>query len=141
LKGADLGIAALAAVLRNSVGPASRDEIERAVVLAVLPSLLHSKFDREVGLAWRRAVGAANMRVTSIADLLIPWTEVLRRAVVEHVLYVDAEGQWMAGADSDDVPSAELDARAIVSLAWLASLSGEVDDDQLVAQLGALRAA
>lgn len=141
LRGADLGIVALAAVLRKMDGPASRDEIERAVVLAVLPSLLQSKFDSETGATWGRAIGTANMGVTSVVELSIPWAEVLRRAVVEHILHVAADGRWSAGADIDDAPSAELDARAMVSLAWLASMSGEAEDDHLFTQLHALRAA
>lgn len=142
LAGVDLGIAALAAVLRNLGGPASRDRVERAVVLSVLPGLLHSKFDTQTAAKWRRAIGTANMNLTSIAGLSIPWAEVLRRAAVEHLLEVDADGRWRADADIANAPSAELDARALVSLSWLESVSAAaVEDAALVAQLGVLRAA
>ncbi|MBS2018906.1 MAG: hypothetical protein JST00_38920 [Deltaproteobacteria bacterium] len=142
LTGVDLGIAALAAVLRNIGGPASRDEVERAVVLSVLPSLLHPKFDTQTAPQWRRAIGTANMNVTSIAALSIPWAEVLRRAAVEHLLGTDADGRWRAGADIDDAPSDALDARALVSLSWLESVSGApVEDAILVTQLRVLRVA
>lgn len=141
LTGLDLGIHALAAVLRNLPAPALRDEVERAVVLAVLPSLLQSKFDANAGAAWRRAIGTANISLTSIAALSIPWAAVLRRASVEHLLQVEADGRWSAGGDIDDAPSAELDARALVSLSWLASVSRAAEDEELVMQLGVLRAA
>jgi hypothetical protein len=141
LTGVDLGIAALAAVLRNMGGPVSRDEVERAVVLSILPALLQPKFDTQTALKWRRAIGTANMNVTSIAGLSIPWAEVLRRAAVEHVLEMDADGRWRAGADIADAPSDVLDARALVSLSWLQSVTGAVEDADLVNQLGALRAA
>jgi len=141
LTGMDLGIAALAAILRNMGGPASRDEVERAVVLSVLPGLLQSKFDAQTAPTWRRAIGAANLNLTSIAALSIPWAEVLRRAAVEHLLEIDADGRWRAGADIDDAPSDVLDARALVALSWLESVTGTaVEDAELVAQLGVLRA-
>lgn len=142
LTGVDLGIAALAAVLRNIGDPASRDEVERAVVLSVLPGLLQSKFDAQTAPKWRRAIGAANMNLSSIAALAIPWAEVLRRATVEHLLVMDADGRWRAGADIDDAPSDVLDARALVALSWLESASSaDVEDAALVTHLGALRAA
>ncbi|RTL07529.1 MAG: hypothetical protein EKK62_11195 [Acidimicrobiia bacterium] len=130
LTGVDLGIAALAAVLRNMGGPASRDEVERAVVLTILPSLLQSKFDAQTAPKWRRAIGAANMKLTSVAALSIPWAEVLRRAAVEHLLEMDADGRWRAGADIDDAPSDVLDARALVSLSWLTSVTDAAVDEE-----------
>jgi hypothetical protein len=138
LSGIDLGIAALAAVLRNLPDSSSRDNVERAVVLAVLPSLLQSKFDVTMAGTWRRAIGV-NMALTSIASLSIPWHEVVRRAVIEHVLVVSLDGHWSPGPDVQDAPSPELDARAIVSLSWLATVGAE--DQQLITQLGVLRAA
>lgn len=141
LTGVDLGIAALAAVLRNMGGPASRDEVERAVVLSILPSLLQSKFDLQTAVKWRRAIGSANMSLTSISAFSIPWAEVLRRAAVENLLKIDGGGLWSAGVDIDDAPSAELDARALVSLSWMESVNAASDDTELVIQLGALRAA
>lgn len=139
LSGHDLGIAALAAVLRNLPGPSSREDVERAVILAVLPGLLQSKFDEKMAAAWRQAIGAANTALTSIAALSIPWGEVMRRAVIEGVLHVSPQGRWSAGPDVHDAPSPQLDARAIVSLSWLATLGAE--DQHLTTQLGVLRVA
>jgi type I restriction-modification system DNA methylase subunit len=142
LTGVELGIAALAAVLRNMGGPASRDAVERAVVLSVLPGLLESKFDTQTAPMWRRAIGTANMKLSSIAALSILWAEVLRRATVEHLLVIDSDDRWRAGSDIDDAPSDVLDARALVSLSWLESVSGAaIEDAELITQLGALRAA
>lgn len=142
LTGVDLGIAALAAVLRNMGSPASRDEVERAVVLCALSGLLQSKFEAQTAAKWRNAIGAANMNLTSISALSIPWAEVLRRAAVEHLLVIDADGRWRAGSDIDDAPSDVLDARALVALSWLESVSGAAAEDaELVIQLGMLRAA
>ena len=142
LTGADLGIAALAAVLRNMGGPASCDEVERAVVLCALPGILQSKFEAQTAEKWRNAIGTANMNLSSIAALSIPWAEVLRRAAVEHLLVIDAHGCWRAGSDIDDAPSDVLDARALVVLSWLGSVSGAATDDaELLIQLGMLRAA
>ena len=138
LSGVDLGIAALAAVLRNLPDSSSRDDVERAVVLAVMPSLLQSKFDITMAGTWRRAIGA-NMALTSIAPLSIPWDAVVRRAVIEQVLVISPDGHWSQGPDVQDAPSRELDARAIVSLSWLATVGEE--DQQLTIQLGVLRAA
>lgn len=121
LTGVDLGIAALAAVLRNMGRPASRDQVERAVVLSVLPGLLESKFDMQTATMWRRAIGTANMNITSIGAVSIPWAEVLRRAAVENLLVMDADQCWRPGADIKDAPSDVLDARALVALSWLES--------------------
>jgi hypothetical protein len=139
LSGLNLGIMALAAVLRTMPGPASRDEVERAVVLAVLPSLLKSKFDEKTRVAWRRAIGASNMALTSISDLSIPWGAVLQRAAIEQVLVVAPDGTWSPGPDVQDAPSPELDARALVGLSWLASTGAE--HGELNTQLEVLRAA
>jgi hypothetical protein len=141
LTGADLGIAALAAVLRNMGRPASREEVERAVVLSVLPSLLRPKFDEQTRATWRQAIGANNMALTSIAALEIPWAEVLRRAAVEQILQVDENGRWCPGVDIDDAPCAELDARALVSLSWLENESFAVEDRELAVQVEVLRVA
>lgn len=140
LTGEALGTMALAAVLRNIDRPASREEVERAVVLTVLPSLLQSKFDAQMGPTWRQAIGADNMGVNSIAVLAIPWAQVIRHAIAEHILQFD-DGMWSAGTGVSDAPSDELDARALVSLAWLESVKGAVEDAELVAQIGALHVA
>jgi hypothetical protein len=139
LAGFELGITALGAVLRNLPEPSLPDDGERAVVLTVLPNLLQSKFDGTMAGTWRRAIGAANMALTSIAALSIPWGEVVRRAVIEGVLVISPDGRWSPGPDVQDAPSAVLDARAIVSLSWLATVGAE--DQQLTTQLGVLRAA
>ncbi|MCL2779674.1 MAG: N-6 DNA methylase [Polyangiaceae bacterium] len=142
LTGVALGIAALAAVLRNIGGPALRDEVERAVVLSVLPRFLQSKFDAQTAQTWRHAIGAANMHPSSITALSIPWAEVLRRATVEHLLVLDADGRWRAGADINDAPSEVLDVRALVSLAWIENVSSAVvEDTELLTQMEVLRAA
>ena len=138
LSGLDLGIAALAAVLRNMWGPLSREDVERAVVLAVLPGLLQAKFDIESARTWRQVIGAANMAVTSIAAAAIPWNEVVRRAQIEGLLVIGPDARWSAGPDVQDAPSREFDARAIVSLSWLAHSGAE--DQEVTTQLGVLRA-
>lgn len=138
LSGLDLGITALAAVLRNARGPSSREDVERAVVLAVLPGLLQTKFDREPARTWRQVIDAANMALTSIAAVAIPWNDVVRRAQIERVLDIGPDGRWSAGPDVQDAPSRELDARAIVSLSWLAHAGAE--DQDLTTQLEVLRA-
>ncbi len=141
LTGFDLGFAALAAVVRNLPGPISRDEAERAVVLVMLPSLLQSKFDAKAGATWRQAVGAANMGLTTVAGLAVPWGEIMRRAAIEHVLHVEGDGRWSAGSDVQDAPSVELDARALASLSWLASVGASAEENDLATQLEVLRAA
>jgi hypothetical protein len=135
----DLGLRALAAVLRNLPTPSSQEDVESAVVLTALPSLLRSRFDQKMRATWLQAIGPANMALTSIAALEIPWAEVLRRARIERILDVSPDGQWTAGPDVQDAPSPELDARALVSLTWLANLGAE--DQQLIAEVGALRVA
>lgn len=70
------GMGALAAVLRKLETPTSRDNVERAVVVAL---------------------------EYTVAD--IPWAEVVRRATIEQVLSVSADGLWSAGPDVNDVPS------------------------------------
>jgi hypothetical protein len=139
LSGYDLGFRALAAVLRNLPASSSQEEVERAVVLTVLPSLLRSGFDPKMLATWRQAIGAVNMALTSIAALSIPWGEVRRRARIERILDVLPDGQWTAGPDVQDAPSPELDARALVSLTWLANMATE--DQQLIAEVGVLRVA
>jgi hypothetical protein len=138
LSGFDLGITALAAVLRNMQGPSSQEDIERAVVLTVLPNLLQTKFDIESARTWRQVIGAPNVALTSIAAVAIPWDEVVRRARIEHVLDERPDGRWSAGPDVQNARSRELDARSIVSLSWLAHSSAE--DQEVTAQLGVLRA-
>ena len=137
LSGYDLGFSALAAVLRNLPGPSSREEVERAVVLALLPRLMQSKFEEKSAGMWRRLVGA-DIALTSIASLAIPWNQILGLAVNQHVLEI-VEGRWSPGPDVQDAPSAALDARAIVSLSWLVNAGAE--DLELNAQLGVLNVA
>jgi len=137
LSGYDLGFSALTAVLRNLPGPSSREEVERAVVLALLPRLMQSKFEGKSAGMWRRLVGA-DIALTSIASLAIPWNQILRLAVNQHVLEIVA-GRWSPGPDVQDAPSPALDARAIVSLSWL--LNAGAEDLELNAQLGVLNVA
>lgn len=130
LTGADLGMTALGAVLRNAVMPVTRDQVERAVVLTVLPRLLQPRLDAQVRATWRRLIGSANMALASIAALAIPWTDVLQRAEAQHVLTWEPDGRLSAGTDVNDAPSAELDARAMVSLSWLESVGDLAEDSE-----------
>jgi len=127
LSGHNLGIAALAAVLRHLPEPSPREKVEHAVVLAVLPRLLRAEFGAKTGAAWRQAIGAANMAIASISELSIPWIEVLRSAVVQQVLVVAPDDRWGPGQDVHDAPSRELDARALVALSWLASSAARAE--------------
>lgn len=135
--GYDLGFTALAAVLRNLPGPSSREDIERAVVLVLLPRLMQSKFEAKMVGMWRRLIGA-DMALTSIASLSIPWNQILRLAVNQRILEI-VEGRWSPGPEVQDAPSPALDARAIVSLSWLVNAGAE--DQELNAQLGVLNVA
>jgi hypothetical protein len=137
LSGYDLGFAALAAVLRSLPGPSSREDVERAVVLALLPRLMQSKFEAKMVGMWRRLIGA-DMALTSIASLSIPWNQILRLAVNQRVLEI-VEGRWNPGPEVQDAPSPALDARAIISLSWLVNAGAE--DQELNAQLGVLNVA
>jgi hypothetical protein len=141
LTGFDLGIAALAAVLRNLDAPASRDEVERAVVLVILPNVLQSKLDAQMRGTWSQVIGAANLAPKTPAGIAIPWGEVVRRAVIEQVLHVGADSLWSAGPDVNDAPSVELDARALVSLSFLAGADKGVNDQDIMTELEGLRAA
>jgi hypothetical protein len=138
LSGFDLGMTALAAVLRNVGGPSSREAVERAVVLTVLPGMLQTKLDIESAGTWRQVIGPSNIAITSIASVAIPWDEVVQHARIEQVLDDALDGRWSAGPDVQDAPSRELDARAIVSLSWLAHSRAE--DQEVTNQLGVLRA-
>ena len=137
--GIGLGVSALAAVLRAVGRPASRDEAERAVVLTVLPRLLLAKFDKKSAGLWRKVIGAKNLREHSIAAFSIPWGATLERAVKERLLVVTPDDMWIAGPDVRDAPSPELDARALVSVSWLAHV--QAPDVELMPQLEILRAA
>ena len=123
--GSNLGMAALAAVLRNLPGPCVREDVERAVVLVLLPRLMLSSFDRTSAKTWRDLIGRENFDVTSVSDLEIPWNAVIRKAIHQHVLAEETDGRWRAGADIADVPSPELDARALVVLSWLETAPSE----------------
>ena len=73
-----VGLCALADVLRSATAPMSRTDVERAVARILLS---------------RRE----NLRE-------IPWDDVIRRAIIEHVLTVAAD-MWGAGPDIGDVPA------------------------------------
>lgn len=137
--GEALGMAALAAVLRNVVRPTARAEVERAVVLTVLPQLMQPNLKGDYGKQWRNAIGSNNLAVDSIGSLGIPWNAVLRKAIQQGVLVEDGTGNWAAGPDVGDAPSAALDARAIVVLSWLATMPAE--SSEVSSQVVALRAA
>jgi hypothetical protein len=139
LSGENLGTAALAAVLRNLPGPRGREEVERAVVLALLPRLMQPNFDSTLAGTWRTLIGRENLAATSVSAFGIPWSVVIRKAVQQNVLSEDPGGFWRPGADVALAPSPALDARALVALAWLATAPAE--DAEVTRQMGDLRAA
>ncbi|HSK46628.1 MAG TPA: N-6 DNA methylase [Coriobacteriia bacterium] len=125
LSGMDLGMAALAAVLRNLPGPRTREDIEHAVILVLLPRLMLPNFDSTSAKTWRNVIGRENLDVTSVSAFGIPWSSVIHRARQQNVLRVEADGQWSAGTDVDDAPSLAFDARALVVLSWLETAPAE----------------
>ena len=121
LSGDVLGEAALAAVLRNLPEPRPREEVERAVILVVLPRLMVPAFGAGEAATWRSLVGTAEVSLASVNDLGIPWRAVVRRALQRGVLVDAGVGQWEAGAEAAGIPSEVLDARALVALSWMAT--------------------
>ncbi len=121
LSGVDLGTAALAAVLRNLPGPRAREDVERAVVLALLPRLMLPKFDSMSANTWSNVIGRENLNVTSVGAFGIPWSIVIRKAIQQNVLSEETNGLWRAGPGVTDAPSPEFDARTLVVLSWLAT--------------------
>lgn len=139
LKGEDLGMAALAAVLRNISRSSTRDDVERAVVLAVLPRLMQPHLTAAGGRQWRAVIGSNNLAVDSVGGFGIPWKTVLRKAIQQGVLLENESGHWSAGPDIADAPDPVLNARAIVVLSWLATAPAE--STEVSKQVVALRAA
>jgi hypothetical protein len=139
LSGEQLGMAALAAVLRSLPEPRAREDVERAVVLVVLPRLMQSHFDDASAKRWRSAIGKKDLAVASVAAFAIPWAIVVRKAIHQRVLAEESNGRWYAGLDVADAPSPALDARALVVLSWLATAPAQ--DAAVEQQLGGLRAA
>jgi hypothetical protein len=139
LSGERLGMTALAAVLRNLPEPRARENIERAVVLALLPRLMLPNLDSASAKTWRSIIGRENLNVTSVSTFAIPWNAVIRKAIQQNVLAEEANGRWCAGVDIADAPSPVLDARTLVALAWLATAPAE--DAEVTTQIGDLRAA
>lgn len=137
LRGESLGTAALAAVLRQQTQPNSREHVERAVVLALLPRLMQPHFTS--ASRWKSIVGKNDMGVDSVTSLEVPWKTVIRSAIQQQVLVEDADGNWSAGPDIDDVPVSALDARALVALSWIAIVPAE--DAAVTRELEELRAA
>lgn len=121
LTGEQLGMSALAAVLRSLPAPHAREDIERTVVLVLLPRLLLPYLDDALVRRWRTIVGSSSLAEGSIDAFRIPWASVLRSAVHQQVLAESAGGRWHAGPDIADVPVSGLDARALVALSWLAT--------------------
>jgi hypothetical protein len=137
LSGEELGISVLAAVLRQTQRASSRADVERAVVVALLPRLLQAHVPVSTRTQWRDLVGAPQLAVASVGSFQIPWGLVVRKALQQHVLQ-EADGFWIAGDDIDDVPRSALDARALVALAWLATAPGhDADVDHQVRDLRA----
>lgn len=139
LSGMDLGTTALAAVLRNLPGPRAREDVERAVVLVLIPRLMLPFFDRTPAKAWRSLIGSENLNISSISTLGIPWSVVIRKAIQQNILAEEADGRWGAGTGIADAPSAEFDARTLVVLAWLETAPAE--DAEMTKQMEDLHAA
>ncbi len=133
LSGENLGISALAAVLRSLPGPVARGDVERAVVLALIPRLMQPHFDSTSEKTWRSVIGRENLGVTSVSTFGIPWTAVIRSAIHQKVLAEAPDGRWSAGSEVANAPSPALDARALVVLAWLAT--APVEDAELTTQM------
>lgn len=123
LRGESLGTAVLAAVLRQQAEPSSREQVERAVVVALLPRLMLPRFAS--ASRWKSMIGKNDLGISSVKSLGIPWNTVIRSAMVQKVLIEDSNGRWSAGPDIDDVPASALDARALVALSWIASTPAE----------------
>jgi hypothetical protein len=140
LTGEALGTAALAAVLRHLQKPTSREQVERAVVVVLLPRLMLSQLDASSQRKWKSAIGPNDVAIQSVGSLGVPWNAVVRAALQQHVLVADANGRWSAGADIDDVQRlGGLDARALVALSWMES--GAVADATVGEEVEVLRAA
>ncbi|HEV7672592.1 MAG TPA: N-6 DNA methylase [Thermoanaerobaculia bacterium] len=133
LSGENLGISALAAVLRSLPGPVARGDVERAMVLALMPRLMQPHFDSTSETTWRSVIGSENLGVTSVSAFGIPWTAVIRSAIHQKVLAETPDGRWSAGSEVANAPSPALDARALVVLAWLAT--APVEDAELTTQM------
>ncbi len=139
LSGENLGMVALAAVLRNLPGPRAREEVERAVVLALVPRLMQPNFDNMSAKTWGSLIGRENLKITSVSALGIPWNAVIRRAIHQNVLAVEVNGRWGPGTEVADAPSPAFEARTLVVLAWLAMVPAE--DDEVSKQMEDLHAA
>ena len=139
LSGEHLGMSALAAVLRSLPEPRAREDIERAVVLVVLPRLMQPHFDDTSAKRWRSAIGKKDLAVASVSAFAIPWAIVVHKAIQQGVLAETSNGRWYAGPDVGDAPAPALDARALVVLSWLATAPAQ--DATVEQQLGGLRAA
>jgi hypothetical protein len=139
LSGEQLGISALAAVLRGLPAPTAREDVERAVVLVVLPRLMQPHFDGTSAKRWRSMVGKKDLAVASVTAFAIPWGNVLRKAIQQRVLAEGSNGLWYAGPDVGDAPAPALDARALVVLSWFATAPAQ--DATVEQELGGLRVA
>jgi hypothetical protein len=139
LSGEQLGISALAAVLRGLPASTAREDVERAVVLVVLPRLMQPHFEGASTKRWRSVVGKKDLAVASVTALAIPWGNVLRKAIQQRVLAEGLNGLWHAGPDVGDAPAPALDARALVVLSWLATAPAQ--DATVEQELGDLRVA
>jgi hypothetical protein len=139
LSGVNLGMHALAAVLRNLPEPAVREHVERAVVLVLLPRLMLPNFDSTSAKTWRSLIGSENLHVTSVSAFGIPWSVVIRKAIQQKVLAEEVDGRWSAGTGVADALSPEVEARALVVLAWLAKAHSV--DAEVTKQMEYLRVA
>jgi hypothetical protein len=137
LSGVDLGMTALASVLRNLPKPSSREDVERAIVLVLLPRLMLPHFD-SMSAPWRTVIGRENLDVSTVSVFEIPWNAVIRRAIQQNVLE-EVDGRWCAGTDVADASSPEFEARTLVVLAWLATAPAK--DAEVTKQMEDLNAA
>jgi hypothetical protein len=78
-------------------------------------------FDSTSARTWRSLIGSENLSVTSVSAFGIPWSVVLRKAIQQNVRAEEADGRWRAGTGVADALSPEVEARAHVVLAWLAT--------------------
>jgi len=139
LGGQDLGTSALAAVLRHLPYASTSADVERAVVLILLPRLLQRSLPKAAAREWGQLVGANDLAVTSIEAHQVPWASVVRTALQQGILVVIEGDRWEAGPNLAEVPPTPLDARAIVALTWLAT--SPAADDEVSEQARGLRAA
>lgn len=129
LTGEYVGVAALAAVLRQLSSPQPRENIEDAVILALLPGLVHSCLVKSDATEWKRLIGGTELKRTSLNSLKIPWQIVVRDAIHQRILAHNGDS-WGPGEDVENPSNLELDARAKVALSYVLSKASGIDISQ-----------